>query len=233
MGKGKLAKFAELQTYNHVLQPDFDEVFKKDYKLKGSWHAEFFQNKNPLFLELGCGKGEYTVGQAKAFPDKNFLGLDIKGNRIWRGAKTALEGELNNVGFLRTRIEFINSFFAENEVDEIWITFPDPQPKKALKRLTSSRFLNFYKQLLKPGSTVNLKTDSVELFDYTLALVKCNGLVIEKQTRDLYNSEFADDKILSIKTFYEKTWLKQGLTSQYIRFIIDKNKDYVEPTEEE
>jgi tRNA (guanine-N7-)-methyltransferase len=231
--KGKLRKFAEVESFSNVVQPSFDEVFKKDFRLKGKWSEEFFGNGNKITLELGCGKGEYTLGLAKKHPDRNFIGIDIKGARIWKGAKEATRKEMKNVAFIRTRIDFINSFFAPGEIEEIWITFPDPQLKKALKRLTSSRFLGYYQDIIADRSTINLKTDSVELYTYTKALAEHNHLEIEQAIDDIYTSDLAEDDILSIKTFYEKGWLKEGLKSQYIRFRLDTNKSLEEPPEEE
>ena len=230
--KGKLKKFAEVETFENVLQPEFSEVFESDFHLKGKWSKEFFGNDNKITLELGCGKGEYSVGLAKMFPDRNFIGIDIKGSRIWKGAKEATIDKLENVAFIRTRVDFINSFFDKGEVEEIWITFPDPQHRKVLKRLTSSRFLNRYAKFLTPNATVNLKTDSVELFTYTKALAKFNKLTIEKAIDDIYASSEANDKVLSIKTFYEKGWLKDGLQSQYIRFQLNNNPIEELPEEE-
>lgn len=217
--KNKLQRFAENETFPNVIQPDFNEVFRKDYRLKQKWASEFWKNSNPLVLELGCGKGEYTVSLAERFPAKNYLGIDIKGARFWRGAKSALEKGLANVAFLRTRIEFIDSFFGNNEVDEIWITFPDPQlrERRAKKRLTSPRFLNMYIQMLKPNAVVNLKTDSKELFDYTKSLLEYNKQEILVATDDLYNSPYCDE-ILSIKTHYESFYLTQGKLITYIQF---------------
>ena len=217
--KNKLQRFAENETFPNVIQPDFNEVFRKDYRLKQKWASEFWKNSNPLVLELGCGKGEYTVSLAERFPSKNYLGIDIKGARFWRGAKSALEKGLANVAFLRTRIEFIDSFFGNNEVDEIWITFPDPQlrERRAKKRLTSPRFLNMYIQMLKPNAVVNLKTDSKELFDYTKSLLEYNNQEILVATDDLYNSPYCDE-ILSIKTHYESFYLTQGKPITYIQF---------------
>lgn len=231
--KGKLVKFAEVESFENVIQPKFDEVFEKDFKYKGVWSEQFFKNANKLTLELGCGKGEYTVGQAKLFPERNFIGIDIKGARIWKGAKEATLNAIKNVAFIRTRIDFANSFFGADEVEEIWITFPDPQLKKVLKRLTSSRFLNRYKKFLIEGGTVNLKTDSVELYEYTKALAEFNNLTIEKAVEDIYQTDLADDPILSIKTFYEKGWLKDGLTSHYLRFKLDTNEVKELPEEED
>lgn len=232
MSKGKLVKFAEVETFDNVIQPEFSEVFNNDFKFKGKWSKDFFGNENKITLELGCGKGEYTVGQARLFPNRNFIGIDIKGSRIWKGAKEATLDKLPNVAFIRTRVDFVNSFFDADEVEEIWITFPDPQLKKALKRLTSSRFLNRYVKFITKGATINLKTDSIELYTYTKELAEHNNLIIEKAIDDIYTSEMAEDKILSIKTFYEKGWLKDGLHSQYLRFQINNNP-VEEPPEEE
>ena len=168
MTKRKLERFTEMAHFRNVLQPGFDEVFGRKHPIMGKWHDTFFGNDNPIVIELGCGKGEYTVGLAKKFPEKNFIGIDIKGSRMWRGAKSAIEENLKNTGFLRTRIEFINSFFDKDEVDEIWLTFPDPQPKKSNKRLSSCRFLNMYSNFLKQEGYIHLKTDSELLYSYTL-----------------------------------------------------------------
>ena len=177
MGKDKLRKFRENLTFDCFIQPEFDEVFRCDHPLKGHWRSDFFHNDNPIVLELGCGKGEYTVALAERNPSRNFIGIDIKGARMWRGAKTATDRKMPNVGFLRTRIEFINGLFAEGEVDEIWITFPDPQLKsrRAKKRLTSPLFLGYYAHILSPGGWINLKTDSKHLFGYTNEVVRRYG----------------------------------------------------------
>lgn len=228
MSKGKLAKFAELNTFSNVIQPSFEEVFQKEFYLRGKWNMEFFPVALPLTLELGCGKGEYTVSLAKLYPERNFLGIDIKGNRIWKGAKLAGEEQIKNAAFLRTRIDFVTSFFAKDEVDEIWITFPDPQPKKPLKRLTSSRFLNKYNSFLTDGGWINLKTDNADLYEYTRALIKHNRLETEFSTNDLYGSEY-NNEILSIKTFYEKIWLSEGLKIHYLRFRLRANHVVEEP----
>lgn len=221
-----------METFSNVLQPPFDEVFKKDFHLKGRWNRNFFVNDFPITLELGCGKGEYSVGLAKLYPKRNFIGIDIKGSRIWKGAKAALDENLSNVGFLRTRIDFINSFFAADEIQEIWITFPDPQPKKSKKRLTSSLFLLRYREFLCKDGYINLKTDNTDLFHYTLRLAECNKLNIDFSTNDLYASGY-DNKILSIKTFYEAMWLKAGLKIHYIRFQLNSNKTLMEPPDAE
>ncbi|MCK5029189.1 MAG: tRNA (guanosine(46)-N7)-methyltransferase TrmB [Bacteroidales bacterium] len=231
MGKKKLSRFAEMETFDHVVQPPFDEVFRKDYKLKGKWSQEFFRNEKPLILELGCGKGEYTVGLAKLHPDTNFIGIDIKGARMWRGAKTAVEEQIKNVGFIRTRIGLINSFFGNEEVSEVWVTFPDPQPKKYYKRLTSTRFLGYYQQFIKNNGFVNLKTDSVELYTYTKKLIELNNIDLITDIDNLYKSELVDET-LSIKTFYEQQWLEQGKPIHYLRFKLNKTQELEEPEED-
>jgi tRNA (guanine-N7-)-methyltransferase len=213
MGKDKLRRFAEIDTFSNVLQLDAGKP------LKGKWCTDFFKNNRPIILELACGKGEYTVNLGQLFPQKNFIGVDYKGNRIWRGAKTALEDGVTNVGFLRVQIEGISDYFAEGEVDEIWITFPDPQPQvsREKKRLTSPRFLEQYKQLLKPGGCVNLKTDNDDFYAYTAEKVKELGLQLHIQTTDLYHSEYANE-VLSIKTYYEKKYLKDNKNINYLKF---------------
>ncbi len=220
MGKDKLRRWRELESYDFVFQPAMEEIFGKDYRLKGRWRSEVFRNDNPLVLELGCGKGEYTTGLAEMFPGKNFLGIDIKGARMWRGARTAAERNLSNVAFLRTRIEFINSFFDEGEVDEIWITFPDPQPKKrqAKKRLCGPQFLNRYRRFLKPGGVVHLKTDNRVLFDRTMAVAEHNGFELLEATASLYDGNYSGDILLSIKTHYEKIFLAEGVPITYMQF---------------
>ncbi|HWZ15877.1 MAG TPA: tRNA (guanosine(46)-N7)-methyltransferase TrmB [Mucilaginibacter sp.] len=217
MGKDKLRRFAEVDTFSNVLQLDEGKAFQ------GQWSKGFFKNDNPLVLELACGKGEYAVNLARLFPNKNFIGIDYKGNRIWRGAKTALEEGVNNVAFLRIQIETILDHFAPGEVDEIWITFPDPQPQlsREKKRLTSPRFLDKYKVLLKPGGSVNLKTDNDDLHAYTSEKINELGLNLHIKTEDLYHSEFADD-VLSIKTYYEKKYLKDNKNINYLKFSFDK-----------
>ena len=217
MSKGKLEKFKEMESFSNVLQPPFEEIFNNDFYLKGKWSNHFFGNENPITLELGCGKGEYTVGLAKHYPERNFIGIDIKGARIWKGAKNALNEGIGNAVFLRTRIDFIESFFTTGEVQEIWITFPDPQPVKKLKRLTSSRFLNRYRKFLISGGLVHLKTDNQELYRYTKRLVEYNKLPVEFSTENLYNNGLNDD-FLNIRTFYESIWLEAGLPIHYIRF---------------
>jgi len=231
MGKKKIQRFAEMETFPNVLQPAFKEVFGRDFRLKGFWKSAFFRNQHPIVLELGCGKGEYTTGLARRFREKNFLGIDIKGSRMWRGARTALSENIQNAAFLRTRIEFINSFFGRDEVDEIWITFPDPQLKKKRKRLTAARFLNTYAQFLKKSGLIHLKTDNTVLYEYTLALARHNRLNINFFTSDLYHSSYEGD-LLSIQTFYEKQFLNQGMKISYLCFELSYEKPLEEPVEE-
>jgi tRNA (guanine-N7-)-methyltransferase len=231
MVKKKIQRFAEMETFSNVVQPSFEEVFRKDHPLKGQWKLTLFNNDHPIVLELGCGKGEYTVGLGSKFDEKNFIGIDIKGSRMWRGAKTALAEKLNNVKFLRTRIEMINSFFSKDEVDEIWITFPDPQLKKKRKRLTSPRFLMNYSCFLKENGLVHLKTDNDVLYQYTLDLARINGFKIRYETSDLYRSEVHND-ILEIKTFYEKQFLSQGMRINYLCFELPHEKEIIEPDDE-
>lgn len=232
MTKNKLQRFAEMDTFSNVIQPPFDDIFGKDFYLKGNWNQRVFNNDNPLVLELGCGKGEYTVELARKYPYRNFIGVDIKGARIWRGARTALTEGLSNVRFLRTRIEFINSFFSGNEVSEIWVTFPDPQLKKKRKRLTSSGFLKRYARFLINNGLVHLKTDNRILYQYTLSLVQLNNFNIRYYTDDLYNSGITDE-ILGIKTFYEKGFLEQGMKITYLCFNLPNEKEIQEPADED
>jgi len=205
----------------------FDE-FEQDSPLKGHWGDLFFKNEKPIVLELGCGKGEYTVGLAELYPEKNFIGVDIKGARMWTGARESAEKELSNVAFLRTQIEFIFRFFASGEVSEIWLTFPDPQMKKVRKRLTSTRFMVDYQKFLKPGGKIHLKTDSPFMYGYTVEMVKTNNLPVTVKTDDLYHCGWVDN-ILSIQTFYENQWLQRGLTIKYIQFEIPEGIEWKEP----
>lgn len=230
MAKNKLAKFADMATYENVFQYTFDTLKEEGFPFKGKWHT-YFGNTNPVVLELGCGKGEYTVGLARKFPEKNFIGIDIKGARMWTGASQALEEGLTNAAFLRTRIELINHFFAQDEVSEIWITFPDPQMKKTNKRLTATRFMEQYSRMLKEGGIIHLKTDSNFLYRYTKAMIAENRLETLFDTEDLYNSGLNGD-ILEIRTFYEQQWLSRGLNIKYIRFLCPKNHNWTEPNVE-
>jgi len=213
VGKDKLKRFAEIAAFSNVLQLDAGKI------LKGDWGIGFFKNNNPLVLELACGKGEYTVNLARMFPEKNFIGVDYKGNRIWRGAKTAPEEKISNVAFLRIQIEAILDYFIPGEIDEIWITFPDPQPQlsREKKRLTAPRFLNMYQGLLRPGGFINLKTDNDGLYNYTAGKINEYGLKLHINTPDLYHSVYADE-VLSIKTYYEKKYLKDNKNINYLKF---------------
>jgi tRNA (guanine-N7-)-methyltransferase len=225
VGKNKLARWTELAEFDNVIQPEIGDVSAKDHPLKGKWNKKIFKNDNPIIIELGCGKGEYTIGLANKFPGNNFIGIDIKGARMWRGAKTSNEENLVNVAFLRTRIEFINSFFTCDEVDELWITFPDPHPggRNSNKRLTSPRFLNSYRLFLKNNGLVHLKTDNRELFEYTKKVVMKNELESIIATNDLYSEDLRDD-ILSIRTHYENLFLDKGLQINYLSFRLEKEK---------
>lgn len=221
MAKNKLKKFNDLETFSHVIQPSIDEL-RSNFNLKGNWRKHFFKNDNPIVLELGCGKGEYTVGLAKNFPEKNYLGIDIKGARIWAGASKALEEKLINVGFLRIRIDWIEMCFNSNEVDEIWITFPDPQIKKnrTTKRLTHPIFLKKYNNILKSNSKIHLKTDSQFLHGFTLGVIAGENHTLEDSTEDLYNSVELRD-CSKIQTFYENMFLNKGMPITYLRFLLN------------
>ncbi len=227
MAKNKLAKFADMATYDNVFQYPFGTLQEKGFPLQGRW-KEHFQNDHPIVLELGCGKGEYTVELARKYPDKNFIGIDIKGARMWTGATQAREEHLTNAAFLRTHLELIRFFFAENEVAEIWITFPDPQMKKTNKRLTSTRFMKEYGHLLQENGIIHLKSDSPFLYTYTREMIRKNRLKLLCDTDDLYHSGI-EDEILKIRTFYEQQWLSRGLSIKYLRFICPKEQEWVEP----
>ena len=223
MGKDKLKKFSELNTFTNVLQPSLNEI-QPAHKIKGKWNLEF-KNDNPIVLELGCGKGEYTIGLAKRNPDTNFIGVDIKGARIWRGAKTMNDQKIENVRFLRTKIDFIEHFFSKDEVSDIWLTFSDPQPERPRKRLTSPLFIERYKKFLCPNGTIHLKTDSNLLYNYTLEEIKENNYTIIEKSTNIYSELIprATKKLqetLSIQTFYESLWLKENKTIKYIAFVI-------------
>ena len=209
-------------TFENVIQPEIN-FYSKDDDLKGNWSA-VFNNQNPIVLELGCGAGEYTVALAKHYPKRNFIGIDIKGARIWKGAKSAIEEDLDNVRFLRTKVDFVTKFFGENEVDEIWLTFSDPQPKKPKKRLTSNLFIDRYLKFLKPNGIVHLKTDSDLLYNFTLEEIKSNGFELLKNITNVYKDSYVDSqnlkKVLFVKTFYEKKWIELGKTIKYLGFKI-------------
>ena len=228
MGKNKLKKFKDLEGFRRVLQYPREALLENGFPYKGRWRKDVFANASPIILELGCGKGEYTVELAKANEAKNYIGIDIKGARLWTGAKEINEKNILNAAFLRTEIENIASFFSPGEVDEIWITFPDPQMQKQRKRLTSTRFLNEYGKFLKLGSIIHLKTDSPFLFEYTRRLVESNGFQVKELTDDLYGSGKADPE-KSIKTFYESQWLSRGKKIKYISFVPDFANELKEP----
>ena len=234
MSKGKLAKFAEMETFKNVFQYPFSVAEQVPFEMKGHWREQYFHNDNPIVLELGCGKGEYTVELAKLYPDMNFIGVDIKGARMHKGAKQALEEHLENVAFLRTNIEIIDRFFAEDEVQEIWLTFSDPQMKNPRKRLTSTYFMERYRRFLVDGGTVHLKTDSNFLFTYTTYMAEHNHLPIVYRTEDLYgnlDSQFAilNSQLLSIQTYYESQWIERGLNIKYMKFLLPRTATLQEP----
>ena len=217
-----------MESYSHVFQYPFAVLKERGFDMRGKWNEMFFHNDNPIVLELGCGKGEYATGLARRYPDKNFIGVDIKGARMWTGASEALAEGIENVAFLRTHIELITHFFAPGEVSEIWITFPDPQMKKTRKRLTSTRMLELYREILKENGIIHLKSDSPFLYTYTRAMVQENNFPILIDTDDLYNSGI-DDDILGIKTFYEQQWLERGKSIKYIKFLFEPRQELVEP----
>ena len=255
MGKGKLAKFADMAGYPHVFEYSYEDVASAPCPLYGRWGADFFGNERPIVLELGCGRGEYTLGLARRMPQLNFIGVDIKGARMWSGATEALREGLKNVAFLRTRIEVIDRMFAPDEVEEIWITFPDPQMKKATKRLTSTYFLARYRHFLRDGGIIHLKTDSPFLFTYTRLMVEVNGLPVTCVDDDLHGTgrvalplEHGDhvaslrsdastdpdrvgegDALRSIRTYYEQQWMDRGKAIKYIRFALPQEGTLIEP----
>ncbi len=235
MGKGKLEKFADMERFENVFQYPYSVVDDVPFEMKGKWCEMYFHNDNPIVLELGCGKGEYTVELAKLYPEMNFIGVDIKGARMWTGAKKAIEEEQKNVAFLRTNIEIIDRFFAEDEVQEIWLTFSDPQMKNPRKRLTSTYFMNRYRHFLVDGGIIHLKTDSNFLFTYTTYMVEENKLPVLFRTEDLYHHEGIDEvtrKILSIQTYYESMWIERGLNIKYVKFELPHEGELVEPDKE-
>ena len=218
--KNKLKRFRENETFSNVVQPTREEAVSGSFALKGNWRKQFFKNDNPIVLELGCGKGEYSVNLARKYPEKNFIGIDIKGARFWRGAKTALEEGLPNVGFLRTQIELVEYFFKENEIDEIWITFPDPQIKykRTKHRLTNALFLERYKKIVKPEGIIHLKTDSEFMHGYTLGLLHGLGHEVLYANHDVYTNEGSPEAVTSIQTFYESMYLEKDKPITYIQF---------------
>ena len=228
MGKGKLAKFADLASYENVFQYPFSVVEHVPFEMKGHWREEYFHNDHPIVLELGCGKGEYTVELAKLYPDMNFIGVDIKGARMWTGATQALKEGLKNVAFLRTNIEIIDRFFDEDEVQEIWLTFSDPQMKNPRKRLTSTYFMERYRRFLVDGGIIHLKTDSNFLFTYTTYMVEKNTLPLLYRTEDLYGSSL-ESELLSIQTYYESMWIARGLNIRYMKWQLPREGRLEEP----
>ncbi|MBN2616547.1 MAG: tRNA (guanosine(46)-N7)-methyltransferase TrmB [Bacteroidales bacterium] len=222
--KNKLQRFEENRSFQNLFQYSYEEVIK-GFPLKGKWHDQFFDNDHDIVLELGCGKGEYTTGLAQRYPDKNFIGMDIKGARLWRGLKTAEEEGLNNVAFIRSRIDLIEYFFAENEVSEIWITFPDPQVKstRERKRLTAPLFLNRYKQIMKKGGMIHLKTDALLLYDYTREIIEKEGHELLYANEDVYHSELKNE-VTEIQTFYEQMWLSYETPIKYLKFSLNTGK---------
>ncbi|QUB64198.1 tRNA (guanosine(46)-N7)-methyltransferase TrmB [Prevotella melaninogenica] len=241
MSKGKLKKFAEMETFKNVFQYPYGVISEVPFEMRGYWREQYFHNDNPIVLELGCGKGEYTVGLARVYPNINFIGVDIKGARIYTGAKQALEEGLENVAFLRTSIEIIDRFFSEDEVQEIWLTFSDPQMKNVHKRLTSTFFMNRYRQFLIDGGIVHLKTDSNFLFTYTTYMVNVNHLPVLFRTEDLYGNELSEGRvaenqmdektreILGIHTYYENQWIERGLNIKYMKFQLPRVGELIEP----
>ena len=216
MGKKKLVHFQENLTFPHLFQPSYNDLVP-DFRLRSNWHGHFFCNANPLTVELGCGKGEYTVGLASMYPDRNFMGIDWKGSRLWRGCKTVAEQQMKNVGFVRTQVDHIEKIFAPGEVSEIWITFPDPQLKKERLRLTAPLFLAKYRNILTAGGTIHLKTDDSFFYNYTLEIVRGHNHRLIWSTDDLYASGNQDD-VVAIRTFYESRWLEMGKKICYVKF---------------
>ncbi len=224
MAKNKLRKFAEINSFSNVIQPQSHHTISH-FEYKGVWRNRFFRNNNPILLEIGCGKGEYSLGLAKAFPGKNFIGIDIKGDRIWKGARDALDQGLHNVAFLRIQAQHIGTFFGKHEVAGIWLTFPDPQERKTRekKRLTSPWFLQRYQQILAPGSPIHLKTDNRNLYEYTIAVIKEERHILECQTDDLYGGNQIDEPVVtSIQTYYEKKFLEERRPIHYLKFFLDE-----------
>lgn len=229
MAKNKLKKFAEMETFSNVFQPSA----LSQHPIAGRWRADYFHNDRPIVLELGCGRGEYTVGLSRKYPDKNFIGVDIKGARMWAGAKEAETEGLQNVAFLRTNIEFITSFFTKDEVDEIWITFCDPQMKKATKRLTSTYFMQRYQQIMKPHGVIHLKTDSPFLYTYTMEMLRLNPYPVLCSTDDLYADSIGSiglfDDARALQTHYEKQWLERGMRIKYVEWQLVPLERFEEP----
>jgi len=223
--KNKLKRFRDNEKFENVFQPGREEVVSDNFIFKGCWNKKYFQNSNPIIIELGCGKGEYTIGLAERYPDVNFVGIDLKGARFWRGAKTALEDNLKNVAFVRTQIELVNYIFGENEIEEIWITFPDPQIKfkRTKHRMTNPQFLNLYQKILKPEGIINLKTDSEFMHGYTLGLLEGLGYEVLYSHHDIYVNHEAPKDVVEIQTFYEKKYLENKKPITYLKFRFKPN----------
>jgi len=234
VAKKKQKRFDESKSFPNYFQPQYKEIIN-GFPLKGKWNQNFFKNNNPICLELGCGKGEYTIALAQKYPNRNFIGIDIKGARLWRGCKTSIEEKMQNVAFIRAKIELIEHFFEKKEISEIWITHPDPQPRKsrAKKRLTSPRFLNRYLNILKENSIIHLKTDDTSLYKYTLAVAKENKHKILFETPDLYSLNPQEEDVMITQTFYEKIFLEEGKKIKYLRFTHHMNESFYEEKNED
>lgn len=228
MGKNKLSKFADMESYPHVFQYPYSIAEQVPFAMKGLWHEKFFANDYPIVVELGCGRAEYTVSLARMFPEKNFVAVDIKGARMWTGATDSLNEGLKNVAFLRTNIEIIDHFFGQGEVNEIWLTFPDPQMKQVTKRMTSTSFLERYRHFLVDNGIIHLKTDSNFMYTYTKALIETNHLTLNEITDNLYENEKVNE-VLNIKTYYEQQWLSRGMEIKYIQFLLPQSVSLQEP----
>ena len=220
MTKRKLSRFAENKTFPHLFEPTYFQLME-GFPLKGKWSSGFFKNSNPIVVELGCGKGEFTVGLAEKYPEKNFIGLDMKGARMWRGAKTVQENEMTNVAFVRCHIELIENLFSENEISEIWITFPDPQPQtgRVKKRLTSPQFLGRFRNIATKGCIIHLKTDNTGLFEFTRQVIRDQNLQMLFETDDVDEKPAPEDAV-SIRTFYEEMFRSKGETIKYLEFVL-------------
>jgi len=220
VARHKLAQFVENETFSHMFYAPRAELLK-GFALKGNWKKDFFKNDNPITLELGCGKGEYTVGLAKKYPNRNFIGIDLKGSRMWHGASIVQKEGLKNVAFIRTKIDQLLQFFVTDEVAEIWLTFSDPQPRHEKRRLSSPRFLNLYREVLQPNGFIHQKTDNRELIDYTLEVVHYYNFPLDYSTYDVYKTESKND-LVEIQTYYEKIYLKEGIPINYMKFRLNK-----------
>jgi len=231
MAKNKHKRFAENETFSHLFQPSAQEMFEGDFHLKGKWNSNFFKNNNPIVLEVGCGKGDYTTALAEQNLDKNYIGIDIKGPRLWKGSKIAYEKEMKNVAFIRNKVEFLNSFFEKGEISEIWITFPDPQRRKLKKRLTSARFLEIYSNILNYDGAINLKTDSILMHEFTKRIIELNNLETFFFTDNLYSLSI-NNELTQIQTYYEKKFLQQGMNITYIKFTTGNKNKFINPVHE-